>query len=297
VSIPERQLDTWSRQGSSVQSKQTYNSVKSNLETRDAPYASRLYHVFLQGSYGNDTNIHAESDVDVVIRLDACFYHNVDTLPGDQQAAFHSQHSNAIYAIPKFKDEVISVLSAAYADDVAVGSKAITIKARGGRRKSDVIVAAEYRRYKFFRSSTDQAYTKGICFITTAGASIENYPQQHSDNLTTKHQETKDWLKPMVRVFKNARSKLVEDGLIEPGSAPSFYVEGLLYNIPTENFGGSYQGTFSKCVEWLLAAEKAKLVGASQMYYLIGTTPHVQWKAEQCEAFLNGVVKLWNDWQ
>lgn len=31
------------------------------------------FKVFLQGSYGNDTNIYAESDVDIAIRLDNCF--------------------------------------------------------------------------------------------------------------------------------------------------------------------------------------------------------------------------------
>ena len=36
------------------------------------PYADKNLKVFLQGSYGNDMNIYAESDVDIVIRLDDC---------------------------------------------------------------------------------------------------------------------------------------------------------------------------------------------------------------------------------
>ena len=32
----------------------------------------------------------------------------------------------------------------------------------------------------------------------------------------------------MVRILKNMRSRLVEDGSIEKGSAPSYFLEGLL---------------------------------------------------------------------
>ena len=72
--IPESQLETWSHQGSITQSSNTYNSIKNVLEAGTTPYASKNFKVFLQGSYGNDTNIYAESDVDIVIRLDDCFF-------------------------------------------------------------------------------------------------------------------------------------------------------------------------------------------------------------------------------
>ena len=38
------------------------------LHADDAPYAGKAYDTFLQGSYANDTNIYADSDVDIVIR-------------------------------------------------------------------------------------------------------------------------------------------------------------------------------------------------------------------------------------
>jgi hypothetical protein len=40
------------------------------------------------GSYGNYINIYAESDVDVVIRLDAIYGYSLDALPIDQQDNF-----------------------------------------------------------------------------------------------------------------------------------------------------------------------------------------------------------------
>ena len=66
MAIPEAQLDTWSAQGSITQSKNTYASIKGVLESANSPYYQRSFVSFLQGSYGNDTNIYADSDVDVV---------------------------------------------------------------------------------------------------------------------------------------------------------------------------------------------------------------------------------------
>lgn len=80
MAIPESQLDTWSHQGSITQSCATYATVKRSNEASDTKYADKSYEVFLQGSYGNDTNIYAESDVDVVIRLDSVYYYDTSAL-------------------------------------------------------------------------------------------------------------------------------------------------------------------------------------------------------------------------
>ena len=89
MAIPESQLETWSHQGSVTQSSNTYNTIKSVLEASTTPYADKNFEVFLQGSYGNDTNIYAESDVDIVIRLDDCFHtvaRVVETGPNSSRA-------------------------------------------------------------------------------------------------------------------------------------------------------------------------------------------------------------------
>jgi hypothetical protein len=74
MAIPESQLDTWSAQGAVQQSKTTYATVKGVLESSSAPYSARSHDSFLQGSYGNDTNVYADSDVDVVMRLSSIYY-------------------------------------------------------------------------------------------------------------------------------------------------------------------------------------------------------------------------------
>src|SRR6266446_4203710 len=97
MGIPETQLDTWSHQGSVTQSKDTYASIKSSLDAKDTNYTGKNFAVFLQGSYGNHTNIYAESDVDVVIRLDSIYYYDISALTDQERAAFDANSTPGTY--------------------------------------------------------------------------------------------------------------------------------------------------------------------------------------------------------
>ena len=280
----------------STESASTYNHIKGTLEASDTPYADKEFSVFLQGSYGNDTNIYAESDVDVVIKLETTFQHDLSALTESEKAAFHNTYDGATYTYIDFNHDVQSVLTDAYGDGVKAGKKAIAIPAGNGRRKTDVIVAIEYRRYIRFDGTYNQDYVEGIVFYTSSNEKIVNFPKTHSKNLTTKHQSTDKWLKPMTRVLKNMRSRMVDDGTLEHGDAPSYYLEGLLYNIPDGKFGASYGNSFCEAINWLEDAEKSKLVCANEQYYLLRTGSHVCWNPSDCNKFLSAVSKLWNDW-
>ena len=295
--IPESQLDTWSHQGSITQSRSTYNSIKNVLEASTTPYTNKNFKVFLQGSYGNDTNIYAESDVDIVIRLDDCFFSDLESLPQEEKAAHKQAFSDAAYTHVDFKHDVLSVLTSHYGSAVKAGDKAIAIEASGARRKADVIVATQFRRYFRFRSSSETEYAEGICFFNSAGERIANYPKQHSANLTKKHQTSSKWLKPMARVFKNMRSRMVEDGLIKASIAPSYYIEGLLYNVPNDKLTSSYQDCVVNTLNWYQQeVKKVDLVCANEQYYLLRDGFLTCWPQANCDAFVEAAVKLWNEW-
>ena len=66
MGISERQLETWAQQGNTGQFTDIYKSIRGNLLDGSAPYPAADVDVFLQGSYGNDTNVWADSDVDIV---------------------------------------------------------------------------------------------------------------------------------------------------------------------------------------------------------------------------------------
>lgn len=297
MAIPESQLTTWSHQGAIQGSSATYQTIKSALESPNTPYSNKKYKVFLQGSYGNDTNIYAESDVDVVIRLDDCFAHDLSRLPEDQKAAWKEVFKDATYTHVDFKKDVLKVLTDYFGGDAKQGNKAIMIKANGNRRKADVIPAIQFRRYHKFNGMNDQVFEEGIGFYNAANELIANYPKQHSANLTKKHQASNEWLKPMVRILKNLRSKLVENGTLQDGVAPSYYLEGLLYNVPSDKFVKSYQDCFLNAFRWIQNdSDKSKLVCANEQYYLLRDNAHTCWPKEHGEAFINTAIELWDNW-
>ncbi len=149
MAIPESQLETWSHQGSITQSSATYATIKRALEASDTKYSNKSYEVFLQGSYGNDTNIYAESDVDVVIRLDSTFHYDIGALTPAERATFETAYPAAAdYKYADFKRDVLAALEKSFGTtDVKPNNKAIKIKANGTRRSADVVVATEFRRY------------------------------------------------------------------------------------------------------------------------------------------------------
>lgn len=296
MAIPEADLTTMAAIGAQVTSKETYGTVKLALEANDTGYASKNYNVFLQGSYGNDTNIYKESDVDIVICLDSIFTYDLSNLPPQQHLAFTAVHGAAPYTHAHFREDVLAALYARFGAYVKPGTKAVMIEPLHNRRKADVLIATQHRKYNRYVSASDQSFVQGISFHKSDGNRVANYPRQHRENLTTKNQATNEWFKHIIRIFKNARQKLIEQGAFEKGVAPSYYLEGLLYNVPADKFGISYDNSMVKCINWLLAADRTKFVCANEQYKLLDGNSDVTWNSNDCDAYLNGLVGLWNDW-
>src|SRR5258708_39423016 len=105
MAIPEAQLETWTHIGAGPQSSATYQSIKAVIEHKNAPYASRQVDSFLQGSYGNDTNVFgADSDVDIVLRSKAFFHYNLDALSEMEKSEFKRVYPGAAeYNLKTFK--------------------------------------------------------------------------------------------------------------------------------------------------------------------------------------------------
>jgi hypothetical protein len=298
VTIPEDQLNTWSGLGSVQQSSATYQSIKRVLDHTNAPYASKKTDSFLQGSYANDTNIYGDSDVDIVLRTRAFFHYNIDALPEPQKAEFKRVHPiPSEYNLRAFKTDAIAWLNQNYGGDLDTsGTKALRLKANGNRRSADVLLVAPHKRFVSYQSEQEQSFVEGVLFITFGGTHLINYPKQHSDNMTAKHQETNGWLKPTVRIFKNMRNRMIKDGLIKEGGAPSYFIEGMLHNVPKEHFGGSYQKTVEACWGWINGADHGSLYCANWQHYLIRDNVPTSWPVQGFIDWLDRTKKLWLQW-
>jgi hypothetical protein len=296
VAIPEDQLTTWAKIGAQTTSKDTYAAVKLALEYKDAGYHDKNYQVFLQGSYGNDTNIRKESDVDVVIQLDSIFTYDIESLPADQQTTFRQSHGPSAYTQSVYRQHVLDVLYERFGTDVEPGTKAVKIAANGNRRNSDVLIAIQHRRYSQYTGDDNANQVTGISFQKSDGTRVVNYPKKHKANMIAKNQNTNEWFKHIVRIYKNARQRMIADGLIKEGGAPSYYIEGLLYNVPDNQFGTSYENSMVNTINWLAKADQSKLACANMQYWLLRGPADVTWNSADCTAFIDGLIELWNNW-
>ena len=94
------------------------------------------------------------------------------------------------------------------------------------------------------------------------------------------------------------RSKLLNDGLIGEGVAPSYFIEGLLYNVPNNSFSGTYGNMVYNILNWLhQTTDRTKLICANEHYYLLRDNDPVCWPVAHGEQFVNAVIRLWDNWQ
>lgn len=292
--IPERQLETWASQGPTAQFTDTYNRIRGNLLDAGAPYPLAETEVFLQGSYRNDSNVYGDSDVDIVLCHTGAYFRDESRLSPVDKTAYAAATGGAVtYGYPEFKRDAASHIMRIYGN-VNAGSKALYVPGgNSGRRNADILIASLFRRYYEFKSLQNQRYQEGICFISANGSRIENFPKLHSENCTKKHQDTNSYFKPMVRIFKNMRNTMISNGLLADGVAPSYFIEGMLYNVPNPKFGGTYQQTWIECFNHIVTAENQALVCANQVHWLVRDNSPTSWPLAQFNTFTWALKRYW----
>ena len=254
------------------------------------------FSISLQGSYGNDTNVWKDSDVDIIIRLNQSFYSDLSRLEQGAKGNFDSTYLDVQYGFSEFRTQVITWLTKHFGTDVKPGKKAIFIKGNNGRRDADVLVCAKLRRYRKGSTGTDDQHDEGICFFLQDKTRVINFPEQHRDNCTTKHQNSEEWFKKVVRVYKNMRNRMVEEGYLAEGVAPSYFIEGMLWNVPNSAFGVSFEDSFVNSFNWLNNSDKTQLACANDLYWLIREGEGKCWKPADSETYIAAVRKYWNEW-
>jgi hypothetical protein len=298
VAVPESQLETWSHQGAVATAKATHESVRRALAAAQR-LTGREFEVFLQGSYKNDTNIRGDSDVDLVVQLNSTFHRDLSGLEERQRLLYEGAHSEAIYHWHHFRADVLAALRWYYGHSaVQEGRNALSIAAGTSRLPADVIVATQYRKYLHFWSPKDQRWIEGIAFFTRPeNHFVVNYPKPHYENGVAKNSDagTNGWYKPSVRMFKNARTYLINRDVIDGAVAPSYFVECLLYNVPDTEFGDSFRSTYFRVVRWLLQQDLSGFMCQNGQVRLFGPTPQ-QWSQVSATTFLKALAHLWDTW-
>lgn len=299
MAIPEAQLVTWSGRGAVTNSSASYNSVRTALLDPQSRIAALNRDIFLQGSYRNATNIFGDSDVDVVVLLNTVFFKDVSALDANQQQLQRSAYATAEYGWAEFRADVWQTLKAYYGNGrVSEGDRCIKVDFGPGRIAADVIPANQHRKYGYFYSETVQSYVEGIEFRDRSGAAIVNFPKQHIASGESKNaqERTNGWFKASVRMFKNARNRLIDNQVIPADSCSSYHLECLVYNAPDLLFGRTFQDTFNSILNyWAYTIQPVNCLCQNGITHLFGTSP-VQWNIPQASQFVRGLQNLWQNW-
>lgn len=300
MGIPESQLKTWANRSQTDTAIRAHTDVRSLLSSNKSLVKEIPYRDYLQGSYRNNTNIYRDHDVDIVVELSGSFFFDDSRLATYDSQRLRSHITPATYELVSFRDRVLKTLVSHFgASKVHNGNKAIRVDGVSGvRLDADVVVCEEYREYTSFTGSLLSGFVQGVKLWAEDDQEwIVNFPQQHYDNGVTKQEETDDWFKPTVRVFKNARNYLHDNSRLATGVAPSYFLQGLLYNVPRDRFGGIACLNFIDVLRWLRNnTERFPSFVCQNELRLLFDPSGEQWSERNATVFLRALAKLDDEW-
>lgn len=227
----EQQLVGWTGPSSdSEQEKQdrTERMVREAV-SEHAPFADCQLQVYAKGSYPNNTNVRADSDVDIAVECTEAEYWGEST-PG---AHTPRKKYTGPWTPEKLRAELIAALRNKFGNDVDTsGSTALVVNSSSARVDADVVPCFSYRHY--FANGGSRVGTK---IFKCDGSGIVNYPAQQLANGRAKNNRTGYAYKKIVRILKRVENLMVQAG--DYNAVPSYFLECLPYNCPDSIYSGS----------------------------------------------------------
>lgn len=256
--------------------------------------------VYVTGSYRNNTNTRADSDVDIAVVLrDVVFY----DLPEDGSVTREILgFKDSDYTFEQYREDMGRALRAAFgAEAISAGNKAYDVHATSYRLDADVAMLLQHRRYTGKRTASGEwEWLRGAELRPRVepGKRIINWHEQHAEQGIKKNDATRRRFKRLVRILKRLRADMQVQG--DPaaksaaGQARSFLIECLVFNAPNGSFDqadGGYIEDVRKVLRWLIDATKpgadtSRFVEVSGLKALF--SPSQPWSKEQAHAFLLG---------
>lgn len=250
MNISEDTFNTWSKGPGQTEADRCSNAetavrkaIKASADLSDLDIS-----VFAQGSYRARTNVRQDSDVDICVRYNGTFF--VKYPEGKTRSDFGNVPGTMDFA--EFKNLVQAALSSYFGQDgVSRGNKAFDVHANTYRVDADVVPTFEYRHYTGRQTSGGQhEYHSGVAFDPDRGSRIINWPQQTYDNGVSRNSETSRRFKRAIRILKRLRGKMLNDGVAEAESVPSFLIECLVWNADVAAFS---KDSYSAIIRYIIA--------------------------------------------
>lgn len=302
MSIPSSQLQTWTNYESAAitGARDTHRHIRDNLEDSNSRLQDRdiEFDTLLQGSYANETIIRDSSDVDILVRLCDPFHVSKRKLDDSERDSLERDYtSSPPYSYSDFQDDVLDELRDVYGHSaVDQGEKAIVVETSTLPLPADVVPVQEYRFYRQYSGyNNERDYIEGIVFWSQSGTKIINYPEQHMENAAQKHQQTNNRHKPTVRIFKNARNRMDEEGIFSKDDAPSYSIECLLWNVPNSVIDTNDLRTrYVDVVNHLRDDDFDDYRQQHNLLNLFGSG-NTKWSKSDANEFVDGLAELWEN--
>ena len=284
MAIPEDLLNKWAKPTPNDKATQTYHKFKEIIES--------VYHgeveVSLQGSYANDTNIKSESDVDIVV-----LYKNIQC-----NRTVYNPHSYDNW-VKILKDYTYDLLNGKSNFILTKGSKTVKYAGNQNYLAVDLVPACIY-------SGTTIGDSGIAIYDSQDGYIYYNYPKQHINKGHEKNANTNGNYKKTVRMFKWAKERLVEKGLLCSNRAPSYFIECLLYNVPDDLFVNNNADCFFYVLKWLYQNRNSltNIKCQNGKHYLFNegyvnferAYTYNKWNIADAQAYIIALANLWNNW-
>ncbi len=282
MAIPGKTLGSWSHHRSAMASAQAHVSIRNALASYTGWAQNINFDIFLQGSYKNATNLRRDSDVDLVVQLAENLPPPVVTLSGSQLEQDQS-HIIAYRRWQSFRDQTLNALRAAYgANVVTSGHKSLKLAKGMIPASADVVVTLQYKNGLAF-------------FLPREHRWVVSYPQQHYEKGLKKEESTGQRYKRVIRMFKAARNHLVESKAIEDGTAPSYFIECLLHNVPDELFRPKLVKSYSGIVDYLSTTNLQQFRCQNGVRKLFGPSGDL-WRVDEAQRFVQALGRLREKW-
>ena len=273
--ISDSILNQWSHHHAATASVQAHTAIRDALARHDLP----VHEIFLQGSYKNDTNLRRNSDVDLVVQLNARLRPGVAVLMGSELQGSGS-HVVAYDNWRSFRRFVLAALRARFGDAVSAGRKSLKVAQGPIPAAADVVV-------------TLKCGNGTALYVPDERRWAVSFPQQHHSEGARKERGTAGRYKRATRMFKRARNQLLESSALADGTAPSYFIECLMYNVPNTQFKSSLAETYVGAVNWLSTAMLSEFKCQNQLVDLFGNSRD-QWSVEKAQALIRALGRLWN---
>ena len=296
MAIPENHLKIWAQPGTVKGAKNTHTAIRNALARRQWPDDVR-YVTYLQGSYRNNTHLRRQSDVDVVVELASLPVRDGSRLSDSQKRLLKERFPESEYGWRRFRRDVLRAVTAGFGESwVREGKKTLKLVMESPEIPVDVVVAVRYLTYTEYSGQRSYKHAEGMgLYLPAESRWTVSYPHIHRRNGVEKEKATDWWFRRCIRMFKNARAQLVEEGRLGPATARSYQLECLLYNVPNRLLGRSCQSAYSSALYWLQRNDLTRFSSQNRLVPLFDSGPD-SWNEKDARTLIGALVKQYEDW-